>query len=1222
MKKMTRLMAAALALLICISTVQLPVHAALAEAQYGVVTADQVKVRKEAGTSDDYWFMVDRDYVCEITGQVTRGSVTWYKVEAEHPEPGNVRTYVGYIHGDFFRPMTEAESNQHEQELADNAANTNAAAGTRGKIMSSGVNFRETPGGNVFFQLNRDDEVEVLTIPAKVDAEHWYQCRYNGFLGYVQAPYLTIISGGAAGGSSTEPGETIYVKLILSSANLRLAPAGTVGAQWETTGEMLLVTGEVQSLEGYKWYPVEYEGAAYYVRSDCVQVVRGEGVVTPTPTATANSSSQYVKLILSSANLRLTPGGTIAAQWETTGEMLLVTGEAVTKGGYTWYPITYNGSAYYVRNDCVQVISASTETATPTPTPTPTATAQKTLYVKLILSSANLRLTPGGTIAAQWETTGETLYVTGNPVTKGGYTWYPVNYKGSAYFVRNDCVQVIESTETPTPTPTNTASSTGKYVKLILSSANLRLSPAGTVAAQWETTGEILAVTGATVRKGNYLWYPVSYKGSAYYVRNDCVQEVNADGSAVTPDSGSNDSSTDVVGYVKTIKDSVNLRLQPAGMYIEQVPINKVVPMLKQPVNSDGYTWYYVQVGDVKGYLRGDCVTTVNADGSPTQTQTPPTSGPAVSSYGYVRLVEDKVNLRRTIAGSSITQLSMGTILPMTGYSTQSGSYIWYPVMHGTTAGYVRGDCVIPCNQDGTAIESTPTTTPDSTVSAYGYVKITVPGVNVRKAPGDDSYGTVGKDTVWPMTGEAVKKGGYTWYPINAGTMKGYVRGDCSFKLSPAQQESYLAGNGVPDEVPDTGDDVTTVKYVQTVLDKVNLREGASKDSKAPYNISLGTVMTYTDVKTVGGATWYNVIYNNEKLWVLGSCVKAMTDKEYQDYLATNPANTPQPEVIKGYIKTTTTGVNLRSEAAGSKILGRVEEKGTVLYFVEDPVTERGYKWYRVKHPTLGYGWLRGDCVAECDKDGNEKPGTNVGGDSSDGKEEASYTTLRLGSTGDSVKKLVAELKEQGYYTGNITSTYTSSVEAAVRAFQKAKGLTVDGIAGSETQHTLFDTVPVGSGTGTLTMTLYPAEKIDWYTGGIQQLWPKGANFKIYDVYTGIVWWAHRWSGGAHADIEPLTAADTARLCKMYGVDNAQDIYDKNMWERRPSLVTINGHTYACSLDGMPHNPDGDTIPNNNMVGQICLHFTNSKGHASGVVSDTHQEAVEYAWKNCPAGRK
>ena len=120
-------------------------------------------------------------------------------------------------------------------------------------------------------------------------------------------------------------------------------------------------------------------------------------------------------------------------------------------------------------------------------------------------------------------------------------------------------------------------------------------------------------------------------------------------------------------------------------------------------------------------------------------------------------------------------------------------------------------------------------------------------------------------------------------------------------------------------------------------------------------------------------------------------------------------------------------------------------------------------------------------------------------------------------------------------------------MQTAVKKFQQANGLQVDGIAGSATQHKLFGTVEPDSNTGNLEMTLYAAEKIDWYTGGIQQLWPKGANFKVYDVRTGIVWWAHRWSGGNHVDAEPLTAADTARLCKIYGVKTADEIASKDI---------------------------------------------------------------------------
>jgi len=54
----------------------------------------------------------------------------------------------------------------------------------------------------------------------------------------------------------------------------------------------------------------------------------------------------------------------------------------------------------------------------------------------------------------------------------------------------------------------------------------------------------------------------------------------------------------------------------------------------------------------------------------------------------------------------------------------------------------------------------------------------------------------------------------------------------------------------------------------------------------------------------------------------------------------------------------------------------------------------------------------------------------------------------------------------------------------------------------------------------------------------------------------------------------------------------------------------------------VPHNPDGDTIPDNDMTGQICLHFTNSKGHESGKVSSGHTKATEEAYQNAPNGQK
>jgi peptidoglycan hydrolase-like protein with peptidoglycan-binding domain len=186
----------------------------------------------------------------------------------------------------------------------------------------------------------------------------------------------------------------------------------------------------------------------------------------------------------------------------------------------------------------------------------------------------------------------------------------------------------------------------------------------------------------------------------------------------------------------------------------------------------------------------------------------------------------------------------------------------------------------------------------------------------------------------------------------------------------------------------------------------------------------------------------------------------------------------------------------------------------------------------------------------------------------------------------------------------------------AVKTFQKSKGLTADGIAGPNTQHALYGTVPVGSGNIEYVNTPpYPVEKIDWYTGGIQTLFPRGKTVKVIDVKTHIAFWVKRWAGGYHADVEPLTANDTKAMCKIYNVSDAQQIATKDLWERRPLWVIVGSKVYAASMYGEPHNyPEGDTIANNDFKGQFCIHFTNSKTHAGNRVDPLHTAAIQAAY--------
>ena len=204
--------------------------------------------------------------------------------------------------------------------------------------------------------------------------------------------------------------------------------------------------------------------------------------------------------------------------------------------------------------------------------------------------------------------------------------------------------------------------------------------------------------------------------------------------------------------------------------------------------------------------------------------------------------------------------------------------------------------------------------------------------------------------------------------------------------------------------------------------------------------------------------------------------------------------------------------------------------------------------------------------------------------------------TSKKGNSGKNVLALQQALKIKGYYKAPINSKYDDNTVAAVKAFQKSKGLTQDGVAGNATIKALF-----GKNAADYT---YTTEKLDWFNGGSSVI-PKGATFKVKDVNTGKVFTCKRWSGANHMDTEPLTAEDTAIMKSIYGGSWS--------WDRRAILVMYNGHVYAASMNGMNHGTT--TIADNNFDGHFCIHFYNSRTHETDRVDEDHQAAVARAMK-------
>jgi len=129
------------------------------------------------------------------------------------------------------------------------------------------------------------------------------------------------------------------------------------------------------------------------------------------------------------------------------------------------------------------------------------------------------------------------------------------------------------------------------------------------------------------------------------------------------------------------------------------------------------------------------------------------------------------------------------------------------------------------------------------------------------------------------------------------------------------------------------------------------------------------------------------------------------------------------------------------------------------------------------------------------------------------------------------------------------------------------------------------------------------AKEMDWWTSGIQQIFARETVATITDVDTGISWREIRKGGTNHADVQPLTAEDTAAMKKAVGGSWS--------WNRRAIWVTINGEKYAASMNCMPHG--SGTIKDNNFNGHHCIHFTNSRTHGGNKICSKHQAAIKKA---------
>ncbi len=230
---------------------------------------------------------------------------------------------------------------------------------------------------------------------------------------------------------------------------------------------------------------------------------------------------------------------------------------------------------------------------------------------------------------------------------------------------------------------------------------------------------------------------------------------------------------------------------------------------------------------------------------------------------------------------------------------------------------------------------------------------------------------------------------------------------------------------------------------------------------------------------------------------------------------------------------------------------------------------------------------------------------------------------LRRGDSGAAVKALQQRLVQLGYLAA-ADGIYGSKTVNAVANFQKKNGLTADGVAGEMTLNRLNSSsaVPASGIAGLVsgntantqantakTFTAPSASQVknaNWFSV-IRAIARTMPDVVIYDPDSGLHFNLHMFSFGKHADAETPTAADTAILNQVVGVNSWTPKY---VW-----VVFPDGQVYIASIHS--HGHEVDHTPGNDLEGHICLHFPRvmSEAEQTGPYAVSHQKEILWGWE-------
>ena len=236
---------------------------------------------------------------------------------------------------------------------------------------------------------------------------------------------------------------------------------------------------------------------------------------------------------------------------------------------------------------------------------------------------------------------------------------------------------------------------------------------------------------------------------------------------------------------------------------------------------------------------------------------------------------------------------------------------------------------------------------------------------------------------------------------------------------------------------------------------------------------------------------------------------------------------------------------------------------------------------------------------------------------------------LQRGDQGSDVRLMQQRLVQLGYLN-MADGIYGPKTYSAVVEFQRRNGLTADGVAGKLTLNRLNSSSAVAAQGTTISaaaaivnnaaasassaassaeFTPPSASQVryaNWFNE-IRAIARQMPDVVIYDPVSGLHFNLHMFSFGKHADAETPTAADTAILNQVVGVNTWTPKY---VW-----VVFPDGKVYIGSIHS--HGHEVDHTPGNDLEGHICLHFPRimSEAEQTGPYAVSHQKEINWGWE-------